>query len=336
VGLLNKPSMAFFLVAMASVCCARRNAAQLLFTRWAAAGHCAAGRHRAAQPAVADSQPLAHAGVPAQRPGPAQEHVILNPLQFFLAQLLTMQPVNALLWITGVVALLRAKSIREGRWLGLTYVFFFAIMEALHAKDYYLAGIYPALFAAGGIAWERRFALSRRVQRKRIVAFPIFEGRLLVTSLLILPMSSPVLRPGRGCAIPRRCICAETRRRPPTPARCRSSTPTASAGSRRYRHRRRSLSITLTPGPAARLHLRRQLRRGRRNRLPGNRAMQPRLAPAISGQNSYWMWGTHGCDPECRHRRHQETAPRRTPRSTGTPSHSSAHSDQPLRHALRA
>jgi hypothetical protein len=23
---------------------------------------------------------------------------------------------------------------------------------------------------------------------------------------------------------------------------------------------------------------------------------QPGLPPAISGQNSYWMWGTHGCD----------------------------------------
>jgi hypothetical protein len=25
---------------------------------------------------------------------------------------------------------------------------------------------------------------------------------------------------------------------------------------------------------------------------------QPNLHSAISGQNSYWMWGTHGCNPE--------------------------------------
>jgi hypothetical protein len=31
--------------------------------------------------------------------------------------------------------------------------------------------------------------------RNRIVAFPIFEAVLLVTSLIILPMSSPVLQP---------------------------------------------------------------------------------------------------------------------------------------------
>ena len=93
------------------------------------------------------------------------KNIVLNPVQFFLAQFNNMHPVNALLWIPGVVALLRAKSIRDGRWLALTYLFFFAMMLVLHAKDYYLAAIYPAYFAAGGIARERRFSASRGVQR---------------------------------------------------------------------------------------------------------------------------------------------------------------------------
>ena len=38
-------------------------------------------------------------------------------------------------------------------------------MMALHAKDYYVSPIYPILFAAGGIAWERRFAQRRRCHR---------------------------------------------------------------------------------------------------------------------------------------------------------------------------
>ena len=123
------------------------------------------------------------------------KNIVLGPVKFFLAQFATMQPVNALLWITGVVSLLRAKSIRDGRWLGVTYLLFYALMFAMHAKDYYLEGIYPALFAAGAIAWERRFAASRAVQQDRIVGFPVFESVLLVTGLIILPMSSPVLRP---------------------------------------------------------------------------------------------------------------------------------------------
>jgi hypothetical protein len=122
-------------------------------------------------------------------------NIVLTPIQFFLAQVNNMQPINVLLWIPGLVALVRAKSIRDARWLGLTYLFFFVLMLLLHAKDYYLTGIYPAYFAAGGVAWERHFAESRDVQRNRIVAFPLFESVLLLTSLAILPMSSPVLRP---------------------------------------------------------------------------------------------------------------------------------------------
>jgi hypothetical protein len=58
-----------------------------------------------------------------------------------------------------------------------------------------LTPIYPAYFAIGGIAWERRFSALRSVQRNRIAAFPVFEAILLVTSLMLLTMSSPVLRP---------------------------------------------------------------------------------------------------------------------------------------------
>ena len=47
---------------------------------------------------------------------------------------------------------------REGkgyRYLGLSYIVFLALMMALRAKDYYLAPIYPMLFAAGGVFWEK-------------------------------------------------------------------------------------------------------------------------------------------------------------------------------------
>ena len=66
---------------------------------------------------------------------------ILGPLPFFVAQVLTMLPTTGLLWIAGIVALLRTKSIANARWLGFTYLFFYAIMYALHAQAYYLAGI---------------------------------------------------------------------------------------------------------------------------------------------------------------------------------------------------
>ena len=58
-----------------------------------------------------------------------------------------MHPTNALLWITGVISLLRARSIPHGRWIGLTFLLFYMLMFVLHAKDYYLAPINPVLFA---------------------------------------------------------------------------------------------------------------------------------------------------------------------------------------------
>ena len=123
------------------------------------------------------------------------KNVILGPMGFFFAQLGQMHPANAILWFAGLISLLRARSIQRGRWIGLALLIFYVLMFVLHAKDYYLAPIYPVLFAAGAIAWERRFATRPLVAAKRVFAFPIFESALILTGLLILPMSSPILRP---------------------------------------------------------------------------------------------------------------------------------------------
>ena len=68
-------------------------------------------------------------------------------------------------------------------------------MMALHAKDYYVAPIYPVLFAAGGIAWEQRFAKRQWVRQNRVFAFPVLEGVLLIFGAIILPLAIPVLSP---------------------------------------------------------------------------------------------------------------------------------------------
>ena len=72
-GLLNKPSMTFFLVALllALLCTPQR---RLLFNRWAAAGIAPDDPYRPAQPHLADSQPLAHPRVSPQRRDREQEH----------------------------------------------------------------------------------------------------------------------------------------------------------------------------------------------------------------------------------------------------------------------
>jgi 4-amino-4-deoxy-L-arabinose transferase-like glycosyltransferase len=193
IGLLNKPSMTFFLVAVGFglLCTPER---RILFTRWTALG--IALLLLIALPNVLwqihnhwPTLEFLHNGVVHQK------NTVLNPLQYFGAQLLQLHPVTALLWITGLVSLLRAKSILHHRWLAIAYLLAFAIIWAGHGKDYYLAPIYPALYAAGAIAWERRFAASRSVQQNRIIAFPVLEAALLILVGLALPMASPILRP---------------------------------------------------------------------------------------------------------------------------------------------
>ncbi len=68
-------------------------------------------------------------------------------------------------------------------------------MLALHAKDYYVSPIYPILFAAGGIAWETRLKGRRSVRAGGAFAFPIFEPTILLLALPVLPLSLPLMSP---------------------------------------------------------------------------------------------------------------------------------------------
>ena len=173
-GMLNKPSMVFFLIALGIglLCTPQR---RLLFTQWAALG--IALLILIPVPYLLwqwhNHWPLLEFLENGRRHG---KNVIVPILPFTMTQILDMHPVNALIWITGVVALLRGKSIMRARWLGITYVAFFALMFAMHAKDYYLAGIYPAMFAAGSVAWEHRFAASASLQENRVFAVPCLHN----------------------------------------------------------------------------------------------------------------------------------------------------------------
>jgi hypothetical protein len=293
VGLLNKPSMAFFLVAvgLGLLCTPAR---RLLFTRWAALG--IALLLLFALPNVLWQIHNHWPTLEFLRNGrEGGKNTVLDPLHFFLAQFAMLGPFNLLVWLPGVVALLRAKSIREGRWLGLAYVFFYAIMNALHAKDYYLEGVYPAIFAAGGIAWERRYALSKSVVSERVIGFPVLEGVLLVMNLLILPMASPVLAPEQWLrytkALHLRTVDSETMSTGPLPqfyADRFGWNEEVDAVLKAYR--------SLTPEEQRRVCI-----FGKDYGLAGaidflGPKQQPGLPAAISGQNSYWMWGMHGCD----------------------------------------
>ncbi len=53
------------------------------------------------------------------------------------------------MWIAGLGFLLFHREGKRYRSLGVTYLAFLAVMMALHAKDYYLAPIYPHAVCRG-------------------------------------------------------------------------------------------------------------------------------------------------------------------------------------------
>jgi hypothetical protein len=198
-GLLNKPSMTFFLVAVlvALVATPQR---RLLKTPWMLAG---VGLMLVIVAPNLLWQIHNHWPTLEFLKNGRAEHknVILGPLAFLNAQFTGMHPVNVLIWGAGLVWLLRRA---QWRWLGVMYLVFLAITMALHAKDYYVVPVYPVLFAAGGLAWESWRRGSPKLRDPgRMFGFPVLEGVLVVTGLLILPMSNPVMAPPQWLAYTR-------------------------------------------------------------------------------------------------------------------------------------
>src|ERR1700722_18941667 len=119
------------------------------------------------------------------------KNVTLSPLQFLHAQELMLSPISLPLWFAGLVWLSVNRRSRPWRFLGWTYLVFLVLMMTTRdAKDYYLAPIYPALFAAGGVCWQ---ALLPKRRTRWIV--PAYATLLIVTGILFVPMSLPILRP---------------------------------------------------------------------------------------------------------------------------------------------
>ena len=118
----------------------------------------------------------------------SNKDVVLSPPRFLLAQFLMLSPLHLLLWLPGLALLLRQRTWRPAGVLVLVFV---AIMMALHAKDYYVAPIYPLLFAAGGVFWDRWINGSQPR-----LALVYGYGALMTLGLAVtLPFAVPILSP---------------------------------------------------------------------------------------------------------------------------------------------
>jgi len=117
--------------------------------------------------------------------------VVRAPLAFIADQAMIMNPVLFPLWIGGLVWLLAARDGRRYRLLGWTYLVVLGAFIALKAKNYYVAPIYPILFAAGAID------LERMAQGRPIGTWvrSIYVALVIVVGVVLMPFSVPVFSP---------------------------------------------------------------------------------------------------------------------------------------------
>jgi 4-amino-4-deoxy-L-arabinose transferase-like glycosyltransferase len=221
------------------------------------------------------------------RNGQRGKNVVLSPLGFLGAQLLITNPALALVWLTGLVFLLRDA---QSRFLGLTYLFLMGAMVVLHAKHYYPADVYPVLFAAGGAALER-WTVSLRALRAALA------GAVLVLGGVLLPYAMPVLplplfltfQARLQRLLPLDATKTENVKMGQLPqdwADMQGWPELADAVARVYRalppdERRKAAIFADNYGEAAAIDF-----FGAPLGLP----------PAVTGHNQYWLWGMHGYD----------------------------------------
>jgi hypothetical protein len=118
------------------------------------------------------------------------KNIVLAPGPFVLQQAMMLNPFSAPLWIAGLIWLFTKREYRVLAW---TYVILLALFIRLEAKDYYLAPIYPVLFAAGAVL----------VTKKRIAAIAV-AALIVIGGFIAAPLALPVLPPEQYLAYQRR------------------------------------------------------------------------------------------------------------------------------------
>jgi hypothetical protein len=110
-----------------------------------------------------------------------------SPLEFILQQILIMHPFTLPLWLMGLIYFFskRGETYRPFGWMYLVLLIIFMLQ---HAKNYFLAPIYPVLFAGGAVSFEQMVEVNRRLWLK-----PAYVTLLVIGGLIIAPAAIPIL-----------------------------------------------------------------------------------------------------------------------------------------------
>lgn len=121
--------------------------------------------------------------------------VALPPVAFLKQQILMTGPVTFPFWSAGLLFYLFSRTAKSFRAFGWAFVITIAFFLVQHGKDYYSAPAYAIVLAAGAVAAERFLAkpLFDAWPRVRAALKPLTFAWLIAGVLLVLPMILPIL-----------------------------------------------------------------------------------------------------------------------------------------------
>ncbi|MBI2432475.1 MAG: glycosyltransferase family 39 protein [Candidatus Hydrogenedentes bacterium] len=108
-------------------------------------------------------------------------------VEFMLAQVVLMNVFGAVVWLAGLIFFLRSKAGGTYRFLGWVFLTVLVIMLVFNAKVYYLVPAYPMLMAGGAVLLERWLS-----GRWGIAVRAALSSAIVIMGLIFLPIVSPI------------------------------------------------------------------------------------------------------------------------------------------------
>lgn len=206
-----------------------------------------------------------------------------NAAAFIVEQLVYTNPLSVPLWLGGLLALTFSRRLRDLRFIAFAYFVLLVLAIWLEGKGYYIIGIYAVLLAAGGVMAER-YLPNAAVRASAVTAFLIF-------ALAFVPLSLPVLPIQRFISYSKALHLTGQNG---TPAHVIQPIYAEEFGWDELARHVAAVYDALPPDVRSRTGI-------FADTYADAGALDfygPRygLPPAISAQNTYYLWGTHGHD----------------------------------------
>ncbi|HTS78509.1 MAG TPA: glycosyltransferase family 39 protein [Bryobacteraceae bacterium] len=113
--------------------------------------------------------------------------VVLDPAAFFGQEILAMHPLSAPIWIAGLWFFFRAVRGKPYRSVGWAWVFTAVVVVTMSPRIYYLFAAFPLLFAGGAVIWEGL------IQSRAIRA--VCATAVVASAAVLAPLTIPLLAP---------------------------------------------------------------------------------------------------------------------------------------------